>query len=90
MFALTTNVSDKSLIILDLADRDPVGNMGVRGGVEEERGENASALIPTICGTFFVDFCIVAVAIFKIKYINPFAKGVTALHSSGCLLIQLF
>jgi hypothetical protein len=37
MFALTTNVSDKSLILLDLADRDPEGNTGVRGGDEEER-----------------------------------------------------
>jgi len=37
MFALTTNVSDKSLILLDLADRDPVGNTGERREDEEER-----------------------------------------------------
>jgi hypothetical protein len=73
-------VTDTSLLLLDLADRDPVGNTGVRGGDEEGRG-NASALIPTICGTSFVDFGIVAVAPFKIKHINLFAYGLTALHS---------
>jgi len=46
------------------------------------RGENASALIPTICGTSFLDFDIVAVALFKLKHINLFASGVIALHSS--------
>jgi hypothetical protein len=41
MFALTTNVSDKSLILLDLADRDPVGNTGVRGGEEKTRAPSS-------------------------------------------------
>jgi hypothetical protein len=42
------------------------------------RGENASAIIPTICGTSFVDFGIVAVALFKIKHVNLFANGVNS------------
>jgi hypothetical protein len=80
MFALTTNVSDKSLILLVLADMDPVGNTGVLGGGGGEGG-NARALIPTICGTSFVDFGIGAVALFKIKHINLFAYGFMKLHS---------
>jgi len=49
MFALTTNVSDKPLILLDLADRDPVGNTGVRGWDEEKReGKRAPSSPPSV------------------------------------------
>jgi len=46
------------------------------------RGGKASALIPTSCGTSFVDFSIVSVALFKIKHINLFANCVIVLHIS--------